>query len=159
MKVKIKLNNEEYELNVTKSGDVVRLERDGAVLEAVVREWDGADMVLEYNGRLLRVAGHKDGDKRQVWVNGRQVSYERVQKKAGGSAAAAGSLSATIPAVVSEILVRAGDTVTAGEKLILLESMKMVIPIQAPENGTVESVLCAEGDSVQPGVPLVVINS
>lgn len=157
MKIKIKLNSEEYELNVTKRGDVVRVERDGEEVEVTVREMGEGGTVLEHNGRLLRIAGHKEGSKRQVWVNGRQVGYERVQKQAGGSAAVAGSLSASIPAVVSEVLVSVGDEVKAGEKLILLESMKMVIPIQAPADGVVQAVHCEAGESVQPGVALVVV--
>lgn len=157
MKLKIKLGQEEHELNVTKSGEVIRLEREGQVHELKVREQNGSGMVLEYNGRLVRLAGHKDGDRRQIWVNGRVVTYERVQKRAGGAGAAAGSLSASIPAVVSEVLVSVGDEVQAGDKLILLESMKMIIPIQAPDDGTVQAIHCAAGDSVQPGVPLVVV--
>jgi biotin carboxyl carrier protein len=157
MKVKIKLGQEEHELNVTKSGDMVRVERNGQVQELKLREQNGSGMVLEYNGRLVRMAGHKEGDKRQLWVNGRVVVYERVQKRAGSMAAAAGSLSASIPAVVSEVLVSEGDEVKAGDKLILLESMKMIIPIQAPTDGIVQAVHCAAGDSVQPGVPLLVI--
>jgi len=49
--------------------------------------------------------------------------------------------------------------VAAGDKLILLESMKMVIPIQAPRDGRVARVLCAPGDSVPAGVPLVELES
>ena len=44
-----------------------------------------------------------------------------------------------------------------GDKLILLESMKMVIPIQAPHAGRVGRILCAPGDSVPAGVPLLEI--
>lgn len=50
-----------------------------------------------------------------------------------------------------------GDTVEAGDKLILLESMKMVIPIHAPHDGRVAKILCAPGDSVAAGVPLLEI--
>jgi len=45
--------------------------------------------------------------------------------------------------------------VAAGDKLILLESMKMVIPIVSPRDGIVARVLCAPGESVPAGVPLV----
>jgi 3-methylcrotonyl-CoA carboxylase alpha subunit len=68
-----------------------------------------------------------------------------------------GSLSASIPAVVAEVLVSVGETVAAGDKLILLESMKMVIPIQAPYDGAVTKINCTAGESVQAGVPLIEI--
>ncbi|MCA9982100.1 MAG: hypothetical protein KDD89_14750 [Anaerolineales bacterium] len=157
MKLKIKLNDEEHELLVTRTGDQIAVVRDGREMVLTVREVDENSMTIEHAGQLLRLAGAKNGDKRQLWVNGRYVNYERVQKRAGAGATAAGSLSASIPAVVSEILVAVGDEVAAGDKLILLESMKMVIPIQAPEDGVVTAVKCAVGDSVQPGVPLVVV--
>lgn len=105
--------------------------------------------------RLLRFATHKKGDARQLWLNGQTHHYERVQARGGGASAAVGSLSASIPAVVTDVLVAIGDEVSAGQKLILLESMKMVIPIQAPADGTVTAIHCAAGESVQPGVALV----
>lgn len=158
MKLKIKVGLEEYEIDITHNGDVVRLERGGRLQEVTVRERTGERVVLEHNGRLIRLVGSKNGDKRQLWVNGRIVTYERVQKRSGrGGGTQSGSLTATIPAVVSEVLVNVGDEVKAGDKLILLESMKMIIPIQAPTDGTVQAILCTAGDSVQPGVPLVVV--
>ena len=57
--------------------------------------------------------------------------------------------------MVTEVLVNVGDTVSADDKLILLESMKMVIPIQAPHAGIVRQLNCAVGDAVQPGTPLI----
>jgi biotin carboxyl carrier protein len=70
----------------------------------------------------------------------------------------AASLSATIPAVVSEILVNVGDQVTSGDKLILLESMKMIMPIVAPCDGLVVAINCEPGEAVQTGVQLVEID-
>jgi 3-methylcrotonyl-CoA carboxylase alpha subunit len=108
--------------------------------------------------RLLRVAGLVQGDKRQVWVNGRTFHYERIiDRPAGAAATADGSLSASIPSVVSQILVAVGDAVVAGDKLILLESMKMIMPIQAPIDGRVTAVHCQAGEAVQPGMQLIEI--
>lgn len=158
MKVQINLNGEEQLLDVTRRGEQVRIVRDGVTSDVTLREVNGASCILEYNGRLIRVAGAKQGEKRQIWLNGRTFSYERIQKRAGGAGAQSkGSLSSLIPAVVSEILVNVGDAVKAGDKLILLESMKMIIPIQAPADGTVQEIKCAAGESIQPGIPLVIV--
>ncbi|VAW41309.1 hypothetical protein MNBD_CHLOROFLEXI01-3219, partial [hydrothermal vent metagenome] len=54
-----------------------------------------------------------------------------------------------------DILVKVGDTVASGDKLILLESMKMIIPIQAPYDGVVTALNCTKGESVQAGVQLI----
>ena len=49
-----------------------------------------------------------------------------------------------------------GDVVSEGDVLIILESMKMEIPVEAEENGTVTEIRCEEGDSVTDGDVLVV---
>lgn len=102
-----------------------------------------------------RLIGHKDGTKRTLWLNGRTHHYERALPRGMGAAHDNASLASVIPAVVADILVSEGDKVEAGDKLILLESMKMVIPIQAPYAGIVKSLNCTKGESVQAGAPLI----
>jgi biotin carboxyl carrier protein len=65
------------------------------------------------------------------------------------------SLSAPMPATVVQLVAPPGTTVRKGDVVILLEAMKMELPILAPHDGTVEAVHCRAGDLVQPGVPLV----
>ena len=94
--------------------------------------------------------------RRQIWAAGRTLHYTRVTRESSARAAeTVGGLAATIPSVVVEVLVEEGQRVDRGEKLLLLESMKMILPIQAPHEGIVESIDCAEGDSVAPGRPLL----
>jgi acetyl-CoA carboxylase biotin carboxyl carrier protein len=50
-----------------------------------------------------------------------------------------------------------GDAVEEGETLIILESMKMEIPVEAPCAGTVAEIRVAEGQSVEEGAVLAVI--
>jgi biotin carboxyl carrier protein len=165
--MKLTIANQTEEVEARQQGDRLHLTwaDNTAELRLVYREGhqDGDWLVLERplpdgTVRRLAIASHRQGDERQVWVNGRTFTYQRQRPRSAGSAAAsAGSLAATIPAVVSEVLVQVGDAVTAGDKLILLESMKMVIPIKAPYDGTVTAVACTAGDSVQAGVPLIEI--
>lgn len=56
---------------------------------------------------------------------------------------------------VKEHLVAVGDLVTAGQEVILLESMKMEIPVESTDAGTVGSFLVHPGDSVDEGTILV----
>ena len=67
----------------------------------------------------------------------------------------ADALSAPMPATVRTVLVKAGDEVTQGETLVVLEAMKMELPLRAPKAGRVAAIRCAPGDLVQPGVPLI----
>jgi acetyl-CoA carboxylase biotin carboxyl carrier protein len=58
---------------------------------------------------------------------------------------------AHITGVVFQVPARPGDTVAAGDAVIVLESMKMEIPVEAPRAGAVKEILVAEGQTVQEG--------
>ncbi len=60
-------------------------------------------------------------------------------------------------AVVWKVLVKVGDEVAEGDEVVILESMKMEIPIEAEESGTVTAVHVAEGDGVDEGAPVVTL--
>lgn len=60
-------------------------------------------------------------------------------------------IKSSVTGVVWKIEKQAGDSVAAGEVILILESMKMEIPIEAPCAGTLRSVLVQEGDSVTEG--------
>jgi 3-methylcrotonyl-CoA carboxylase alpha subunit len=64
-------------------------------------------------------------------------------------------LSPPMSAKVIRIAVAPGQSVTKGEPLVILEAMKMELPIRSPRDGVIKAVHCAEGDLVQPGVALV----
>lgn len=122
-------------------------------------------------GRFL--VTHADGRQQLAWatvaeqdvwvfVDGRAYRVTSSGSAPGGArpahqddAAIAAALSAPMPARVLAVRVTAGQDVAAGELLIMLEAMKMELPIEAPRDGKVKAVRCAEGDLVQPGMPLV----
>ena len=164
---RLAIHGQERPFEVTRQGEQLHVSAgaaeggDASSLAAEVRllHRDGPRLLLEItwadgSTQRVRVAGAAEGDRRRLWVEGRALAAERLRRR-GGGAAAGGSLVAAIPAVVSQILVAPGDAVAAGDKLILLESMKMVIPITAPHDGIVARLLCAPGESVPAGVPLL----
>jgi 3-methylcrotonyl-CoA carboxylase alpha subunit len=65
------------------------------------------------------------------------------------------TLSAPMPATVTQIHVAPGQQVQAGDVLITLEAMKMELPIRAGVDGIVGAVNCRAGEMVQPGTQLV----
>lgn len=67
------------------------------------------------------------------------------------------SLTAPMPATVVKIPVEEGQTVTRGETVLLLEAMKMELPLRTAHDGTVVAIRCVEGELVQPGVTLIEI--
>jgi acetyl-CoA carboxylase biotin carboxyl carrier protein len=66
-------------------------------------------------------------------------------------------IEAHITGNVWKIEVSVGDEVEEGDTVVILESMKMEIPVEAEDDGTVKEIRCAEGDSVSEGDVLVVL--
>lgn len=158
----LRIDGEQRSFDVTRQGDRLHVTSEDLSAEVHILHRDGGRILIEIHGadgtrRRLHIAGSRLGDARRLWIDGRVVSAERVRRASPNRSTADGSLAASIPAVVSQILVATGDVVAPGDKLILLESMKMVIPIQAPYGGRVSDIFCAPGDSVPAGVPLLEI--
>jgi len=118
--------------------------RDGRVLVD--------DVEVELPVHAVAVA---QGDARWVFFDGEV--YELEVQRAGRRRAAAhqGTLSAPMPATVRKINVQPGAMVRKGDTLLVLEAMKMELPLRAPGDGTVTSVSCREGELVQAGIVLV----
>jgi acetyl-CoA carboxylase biotin carboxyl carrier protein len=66
-------------------------------------------------------------------------------------------IEAHITGTVWKVEVSVGDEVDEGDTVVILESMKMEMPVEAEDPGTVAEVRCAEGQSVQEGDVLVVL--
>jgi len=86
-----------------------------------------------------------------------RVLPARVERPAAAPAAVEGALMAMMPSKVIAVHVQVGDRVQAGQVVLVLEAMKMESELKAPRDGVVRAVNCAPGDSVNPGVPLVII--
>ena len=65
---------------------------------------------------------------------------------------------AHITGVVFQVTSKVGDSLAAGDPLIVLESMKMEIPVEAPRAGTVKEIKVAEGQTVQEGDTVAVLD-
>jgi biotin carboxyl carrier protein len=65
---------------------------------------------------------------------------------------------AHITGVVFQVTAKPGDAVAAGDAVIVLESMKMEIPVEAPRAGVVREIKVAEGQTVQEGDTIAVID-
>jgi acetyl-CoA carboxylase biotin carboxyl carrier protein len=66
-------------------------------------------------------------------------------------------IKASIAGNVWKILVQKGQEVAEDDEVVILESMKMEIPIESPGDGVVDEILVTEGQAVQQGQVLVVL--
>jgi 3-methylcrotonyl-CoA carboxylase alpha subunit len=117
-----------------------------------------AEMVVLDGGRQHRVFVARAGDTRWAFYAGNVWAIDGGAEP-GARARAAGHdrLSAPMPATVVSVAVRPGDRVSRGETVVVLEAMKMELPIRAPRDGIVSAVRCSAGELVQPDVTLVEI--
>ena len=99
-------------------------------------------------------------DRTRMWVfiDGRTYVIETEDRDASPGGRATDTqlaLSAPMPATVIAVNVAPGQEVAEGDVLVLLEAMKMELPIKAPHAGRVKSIACREGELVPAGVPLL----
>ncbi len=100
------------------------------------------------------VAGPAD-DRWAFW-NGRVFRITSAARRTTPPAADAHQiLSAPMPATVAKVLTSVGARVTKGTTLIVLEAMKMELPLRAAGDATVTAIHCKERDLVQPDTPLI----
>jgi 3-methylcrotonyl-CoA carboxylase alpha subunit len=114
----------------------------------------GVVRVGDAPGRLAWTAA--TGDVRWVYLDGEVYEIEssgaRARRRGGPGH---GSLTAPMPATVVRVDAAPGARVRRGDTLIILEAMKMELPIRAESDGVVKAIHCRAGELVQPGVPLV----
>lgn len=123
----------------------------------------GGAFVVEHENRLevVFVAG-RPGDWWAFWNGnvyrgsfGATAERDVAVAVAGAPHKAEQALAAPMPATVVKVLVAAGAEVKKGEALVILEAMKMELPLRAPSDARVTAVHCREGELVQPDTVLV----
>jgi biotin carboxyl carrier protein len=124
---------------------------------AVTSLGNGAYRLEDAQGsRLAYAAGPPDA--RWVFLDGRVYVIDVAPQSSRRRRARShdeGALAAPMPATVVKINVEPGQGVSKGNVLIVLEAMKMELPIKAPRDGSVKAIACKPGELVQPGVPLL----
>jgi acetyl/propionyl-CoA carboxylase alpha subunit/acetyl-CoA carboxylase carboxyltransferase component len=121
---------------------------DGVAHHVVVERLGIHESRLEVDGAWYRVLALGEGHERLVEVDGvpHHVAHDQ-----------AGVVRAPGPAVVLAILVEPGANVAAGDRLVVLEAMKMEIPVLAPFAGRVREIVVAPNVQVDAGAPLLVL--
>ena len=129
------------------------------------------EFVIDVHGESYRVditgVGVKTDGKRHFYLSidgmPEEVVFEPLNDFVAGSgskrqqASGPGDVSTSMPGNIVEVLVKVGDSVKAGQAVLISEAMKMETEVQAPIAGTVKAVHVAKGDRVNPGDVLIEI--
>ncbi|NJC37384.1 3-methylcrotonyl-CoA carboxylase alpha subunit [Xanthomonas arboricola] len=117
---------------------------------------DGA-LRVEMDGRQWRMQTLRDGNALTLRDATQRASFRHHDAllEADQPAHDAGGLTAPMPGRIVSLVAPAGQPVTRGQALVVLEAMKMEHTLHAPSDGTVAAYLVAEGELVAEGVALV----
>jgi len=143
-KFKFTINGNQYETEVLNIGEnIAEIEVNGTLYKVEVDK----TMKTTKTPKLVRQTVVPSTDS--------HPSVAKTSSPAGPKGA--GSIKSPLPGVILEMFVREGDTVKMGQKLLMLEAMKMENNIEADKAGKVVSILKHKGDNVMEGDVLIII--
>lgn len=144
-----------HRLTVSPQADGWQIQLDDAqhTLSATL-SGDRLDAVLDRRPLRCYLARHQD----ELWLfyQGERFDMQLARPQfTSGANAAADSLKAPMPGVISQLKVAVGETVAAGQTLLIMEAMKMEHAIRAPTAGTVAELYYRQGSQVTEGCELL----
>ena len=137
--------------------DGLRLAQGEQPAQALRTEWRGDELVLHLGVRSERTRLYWQGEVAHVFSprGATRITLIDALAHAGGSEHESGRLTAPMPGKIVSFLVKAGERVSKGQALALMEAMKMEHTIAAPADGQVGELLYAPGDQVAEGAELL----
>ncbi|MBP0440193.1 biotin/lipoyl-containing protein [Tianweitania sediminis] len=107
--------------------------------------------LMAVGGRRVEFARAEVPDKQLVRLGGRtfEVGFVDPFSTAGGGASGADAVKAPMPGAIVSLQCAPGDSVTRGQPLVTIESMKLQTTLAAPRDGTIAAVLRSEGDTFE----------
>ncbi|WP_048439581.1 acetyl/propionyl/methylcrotonyl-CoA carboxylase subunit alpha [Caenimonas sp. SL110] len=132
----------------------------GDVSGALVFTSDDAEIDVQFAGQRTRASVYASGEMNHVFTPSAatQILAIDLLEHAGVAHAETGRLTAPMPGKVVSFSVKAGDKVSKGQALAVMEAMKMEHTIAAPADGTVAELLYSPGDQVSEGAELLRIS-
>ncbi len=147
--VKLRYRGQSYAMKTYCLGrERYRIEVDGSCIDAHLHHLGPFEYWLTTFGQRSHVVSAVQGVSYRIEVDG--VSH-RIERDDGGV------IHAPAPAVVVSIAVKPGDTVAAGDRLLVLEAMKMETQVVAPFAGKVRQIMTIPNVQVDIGAPLLQI--
>jgi pyruvate carboxylase subunit B len=167
MKYVVTLNGTTHEIAV----DGAHVTIDGAPARAHLEMVHGTPvchLVLDGRSYTFAVSANPGGGQWTLVDRGEPVELEVLDERtrhirslvgAGKAPSGGGAIKAPMPGMVVKVLVQPGESVTAGQGLVVLEAMKMENEIKAASAGVVDAVSVRPGQAVEKGAALVMLRA
>jgi biotin carboxyl carrier protein len=152
MLYKFQHRNTLYEISLDRDGESLRASVDGQPHSLELLDSQPGVLSLRFDGRPMTLYWAADGATKWVSLEGCTYRLDPPAPRgarSGGEAGGAQAVRAPMPAQVRAVQVAAGEAVSAGQTLLLLEAMKMEIRIRAPQAGQVLRLHVAAGQTVE----------
>ena len=134
-----------------------RLNAPGRLTTSLSFKGDSRVVAAAEGPAFEAATGFVDPDRVVVFADGMSFAFDRGSRGSGAAAAGDGAILAPMPGKVIALDVAEGDSVTAGQRLMVLEAMKMEHSLTAPFDGTVTQLSASEGGQVQVEAVLCVV--
>ncbi len=163
-KVALQRKGDRFTVTIDGRAHVVDVKRPDARTLSLLVPDEGSGQVRSWDvgigeGTDGQLAVHVSGVRVPVRVTPSRGAWGRRRADgAGASLAGPARVVAPMPGRIVRLLVVAGDEVSAGQGLIVVEAMKMENELRSPKEGRVREVRAAEGASVEAGAVLVVVD-
>jgi biotin carboxyl carrier protein len=164
VKLQIEIAGKRRRVEQTTAGERPAWAIDGKRLEADATEVSPGVFSILINGKSFEVRVERLGEELRAITRDREYRFV-IQDERGWRRNRAGSVEAEgrqqvvapMPGKIVRVLVSAGDSVRAGQGLLVVEAMKMQNEIRAPKSGTIDRVRVVEGQTVNAGEVVVIV--
>lgn len=144
---------EEIEVKAERKGEALNIERDGREYTLTLLPGGNGTESVERPRKTTPMESAAPTASTSPEISGEWTATE--SSPPGGSLSSPGDIPAPMTGVLKECIVSVGDRVREGEKLMIMEAMKMDIEVSSYSNGTVTRVYVSSNDNVREGQPLI----
>lgn len=163
MKYYTKVNNQEYEIEIDHENEIAVNGEKYAIDFQQVAEAGLSSLLI--NNVSVEAVVEERNDSWEVLMMGKlytvkvqdERTYRLAMARGSGLDSGEGDLKAPMPGIIIAIPVAVGDFVKQGDKVVILESMKMENELRAPRDGVIMHVKTSAGASVEKDQVLIVI--
>lgn len=146
-----------WRVSVKKTENVYQLQWDGQTVDVIPHWHDENKLTLHIHDQKISAIVFMDGLKINIFSVGELWSFDLLNPLTPTDARRASyELSAPMPGTLVEIYVKPGQIVAAGERLLIMEAMKMEHALLAPRAGKIQTICHNPGDRINEGAQLII---